>query len=221
MIKLCVFDLDGTVMDTLASIAYYVNYTLKKLGLEEIEQEKFKYFAGDGRATLLHRSLDFRNADTEENFRTACKFYDEAYEGNFMYLTKPFDGIKEELDRIKQSGRKIAVLSNKPHNVCGFIINSIFGDNYFDYVQGQQDFMPIKPEPSGFLRIVSELECSPEESVMIGDTDVDMKTGVNAGAHSLGVLWGFREREELVTNGAEELVSHPSDILKAIENMNK
>lgn len=216
MIKLCVFDLDGTVMDTLESIAYFVNYTLNKLGLEKIETEKFKYFAGDGRAALIHRALDFVGADSDENFALATKYYDEAYEGNFMYLSKPFDGIKEELQKLKAAGIIIAVLSNKPHNVAKAVIEETFGADFFAYVAGQRDEVPKKPSPDGFVRIAEKFGISAQECMMVGDTDVDMITGKNAGANSLGVLWGFRPRAELEQNGANAVVEEVEKLSDAI-----
>ena len=197
MIKLCVFDLDGTVMDTLDSIAYFVNSTLKRMGLDKIDTEKFKYFAGDGRAALIHRSLEFAGADSEDNFKIATKYYDEAYEGNFMYLSKPFDGIREELEKLKKAGIIITVLSNKPHNVA-------------------KDNVPKKPDPAGFIYIAEKFGVSCEECMMVGDTNVDMLTGLNANAHSLGVLWGFRPREELEENGAHVIVQKVDELADAI-----
>ena len=216
MIKLCVFDLDGTVMDTLNSIAYFVNYTLNKLGFPEIETEKFKYFAGDGRVTLIHRALDYVGGDTDNNFRLATKYYDEAYEGNFMYLTKPFDGIDKELQKLKSAGVIIAVLSNKPHNVAKAVIEKTFGDDFFAHVEGQRDEIPKKPSPDGFLAIAEKFGISPEECLMVGDTNVDMMTGVNAGAHTLGVLWGFRPRRELEENGAEAIAETVSELANSV-----
>lgn len=216
MIKVCIFDLDGTVMDTLESIAYFVNFTMKKMGLATIETEKFKYFAGDGRAVLLHKSLDYNNADTEENFKRAVSIYDNAYEKNFMYLTKPFDKIKQELEKIKAMGIEIAVLSNKPHNVTEAVIREAFGEGFFSQVYGQREDVEKKPAPDGFLEISKSFGAKPEECVMIGDTDVDMLTGKNAGAHRLGVLWGFRTRDELLENGAEIIVDNVEELSKSI-----
>ncbi len=216
MIKLCVFDLDGTVMDTLCSIAYFVNYTLNKMGFEEIETEKFKYFAGDGRAALIHRSLEYIGGDTDENFNLATKYYDEAYEGNFMHLSKPFDGIKEELQKLKNAGVIITVLSNKPHNVAKAVIEETFGPGFFAYVAGQRDNVPKKPHPAGFVYIAEKFGIPCRECMMVGDTDVDMITAKNAGAHSLGVLWGFRPRAELEENGAEVIVKSVTELADSV-----
>lgn len=216
MIKVCVFDLDGTVMDTLASIAYFVNFTLQKMELPEIETEKFKYFAGDGRATLIHRSLDFVGADTPENFKRATAYYDEAYEGNFMHLTKPFDGVEAELKKLKEKGVTLAVISNKPHNVAKAVIEKTFGTDFFAHVEGQRDEVPKKPDPAGFFAVTRKFGVSPDECVMVGDTNVDMMTGVNAGAHSLGVLWGFRPRSELEETGAEKVIENITELAEAV-----
>ena len=216
MIKVCVFDLDGTVMDTLESIAYFVNATMEKMNLSRIETEKFKYFAGDGRMVLLKKSLAHNNADAPENLQKAIKIYDSAYEGNFMHLTKPFDGIKQELLKIKAMGIEVAVLSNKPDNVVRAIINETFGNDFFAYVAGQREGVKNKPAPDGFLSVAESLGAKPEECVMIGDTDVDMQTGKNAGAHSVGVLWGFRTRRELEENGAQIIVDRVTDLAHSI-----
>lgn len=217
MIKACIFDLDGTVMDTLESIAYFVNYTLEKLGKEAIAVDEFRYMAGSGRAVLLHKALAFRGCDTPEIFKKACEIYDMAYEGDFMHLTRPFDGIKEAIIRLREKGIKTAVLSNKPDNVTHFIVEKVFGNGFFDSVCGQRDGMPIKPDPAVFLKLSGELGCLPEECVMIGDTNIDIETGKNAGAHTVGVLWGFRTKDELVDAGAEELAAAPGELTEAIE----
>lgn len=216
MIKVCVFDLDGTVMDTLESIAYFVNTTMEKMNLPNIETEKFKYFVGEGRTVLLERSLSHNNAYSPENLQKATEIYDSAYEQNFMHLTKPFDGIKEELLKIKNMGIEIAVLSNKPHNVTQAIIKETFGDDFFAEILGQRDDVRKKPAPDGLLAIIKDFGAKPEESFMIGDTDVDMQTAHNAGAHSMGVLWGFRTREELEENGAEIIVDDVKNLAKSI-----
>ena len=219
MIKACIFDLDGTVMDTLSSIAYFVNTTLSKLGLGEIEEEKFKYLVGNGRSKLLHRSLEIFGADSDDIFEKACDIYDSAYENNFMYKTCAFEGIEEQIIKIKEKGIKVAILSNKPDNVTRFIVEETFGKGFFDFVQGQLEGVPMKPDPESFLYLAKKLQAEPEECVMVGDTNVDIKTGNNAGAHTLGVLWGFREREELEAAGAEMIVKTPAEIYDSIMNI--
>jgi len=218
MIKLCVFDLDGTVMDTLSSIAYFVNYTLKEMGFEEIEKEHFKYFAGKGRTVLLEKSLNHIGKYTDENLKTAISIYDKAYEGNSMYLTKPFDGIIEAVRKIKESGRKIAVLSNKPDNVTKAVVEEVFGKGFFDHIQGQTEDVPMKPNPVGFLKIAEKFGMDISECVMVGDTNIDIGTGVNAKSHTLGVLWGFRKYEELADAGAEKIVGTTEEMAEYILN---
>ena len=219
MIKACIFDLDGTVMDTLSSIAYFVNTTLAELGFGEIEEEKFKYLVGNGRSKLLHRSLEIFDVDTDDVFEKACEIYDGAYENNFMYKTCAFEGIKEQITKLKEKGIKVAILSNKPDNVTRFIVEETFGKEFFDFVQGQIEGIPLKPTPESFLHIAKKLGTEPSESIMIGDTNVDIKTGHNAGAHTMGVLWGFRSREELESAGAEVIVESPKEIYEAVMNI--
>ena len=165
---------------------------------------------------LLRKSLAHNNADTADNLQKAIKIYDSAYEQNFMHLTKPFDGIKKELLKIKAMGIEIAILSNKPHNVTQAIAQKTFGNSFFKYVAGQREGVRNKPAPDGFLSIAESLGAAPQECVMIGDTDVDMQTGKNAGAHRLGVLWGFRTRRELEENGAQVIVDKVEDLAKSI-----
>jgi len=221
MIKMCVFDLDGTVMDTLESIAYFVNITMEKMKLARIETEKFKYFVGNGRTALLQKSLAHNNALTPNNLQTAIKIYDAAYENDFMHLTKPFDNIKDELLKIKNMGIELAVLSNKPHNMTVAIIEETFGKGFFTKVLGQCEGVKTKPEPDSFLSIIKSFDILPEESVMIGDSDVDMQTGINAGAHRLGVLWGFRTRRELEESGAQVIAAKVEELAKSIANFSE
>lgn len=216
MIKVCVFDLDGTVMDTLESIAYFVNITMEKMNLAHIEKEKIKYFVGNGRTLLLQKSLAHNNAFTPENLQKAIKIYDAAYENNFMHLTKPFDGIKQELLKIKAMGIKLAILSNKPHNMTVAIIEKTFGGDFFTEILGQREGIKNKPEPDSFLSIIKSLKAEPQECIMIGDSDVDMQTGKNAGAHRLGVLWGFRTQSELEESGAQVIIDKVVDLSGSI-----
>lgn len=218
MIKLCVFDVDGTLMDTLSSIAYHVNTMLEKMDFPQIETEKFKYFAGNGRTVLIERSLKYVGKFTEENMKNACRIYDEAYESNPMYLTKPFDKITEEVKKIQAMGIKTAVLSNKPDNVVHFVIEdeNTFGKGFFDFIKGGMDGEPMKPDAKPLTDIAGKMGVPIGEVCMIGDTNVDIFTGVNAGAKTIGVLWGFRDREELTNAGADIIISEPSELSEAV-----
>ena len=134
MTKLFIFDLDGTVLDTVKTIAYYGNFALQKHGIEPIEVKEYNYFAGNGAVNLIKRALRFRDALTEEMFEKVFADYNASYNANTTYLTAPFEGIRETLDGIKAQGVKMAILSNKPHFATCGVIHSLFGEDYFDCV---------------------------------------------------------------------------------------
>lgn len=221
MIKLCVFDLDGTVLDTVHTIAYYGNSALSKNGIEPIDVEEYKYFAGNGAVNLIKRALRFRDRLTDETFQKVFHDYDTAYNADTSYMSKKFDGMQETLDSIKAMGIKMAILSNKPHFATTGVITSLFGEGYFDCVYGQREDVPIKPDPTAVLQILAELNAKPEECLYIGDTGTDMKTGKNAGLYTVGVLWGFRGKEELLENGADITIEKPQELLNCILSQGK
>lgn len=216
MIKAVIFDFDGTLMNTLPGIAYFGNTALESVGLEPVETDKFRYFVGDGRNLLIHRMLAFRNADTPENYEAAGAKYDEEYEKNYLFKSEIYDGIPELLEKLRRDGIKTAVLSNKPDNVATQIIDAVFKGK-FDIYHGQRPGIPTKPSPDAALEIASELGAAPEECVFVGDTIIDVTTGKNAGMHTIGVTWGFREKSEL--EDADSIAEIPSDIYEAIKNL--
>ncbi len=215
MIKLCIFDLDGTLVDSLGGIAHFGNYTLRTMGYDEIDSENFKYFAGDGKKTLLHRMLKYHNIDTPEIFSRAELIYDRAYEGNPLEKTTVFDGIPDLLKNLKKKNLRLAVCSNKPDNVVCDIVKTIFGD-MFDIVIGQKDNQKKKPEPDIALKIAEHCGVSACECLFIGDSNVDILTAKNAKMHSCGVLWGFRDFDELKEAGADFIISDPNEILNIV-----
>ncbi|MCI8403585.1 MAG: HAD family hydrolase [Clostridia bacterium] len=215
-IKACIFDLDGTLTDTLNAIAHFGNFALSKFGFAELPTENYKIYAGNGRDKLIHRILGEHNADTPELFERVRDVYDTAYESDYLYETNAFDGICSLLDELKKMEIKIAVCSNKPDNVVHFVTDNIFGKNYFDAVCGVIDGMPVKPDPYTPLKIASELGVTPEDCLFLGDTNVDIITAKNAGMTSVGVLWGFRTRTELVQARADYIAENPHTILQLI-----
>lgn len=216
MIKLCIFDLDGTVLDTVHTIAYYGNLALSKNGIEPIDEKEYNYFAGNGAVNLIKRMLRFRNALTDAVFQQVFADYNAAYNANTTYLTAPFEGIKEALDAIKARGIKIAILSNKPHFATCGVISSLFGSGYFDCVYGQREGVPLKPDPTAVYQVIEEMNVTPGDCLYIGDTGTDMETGKNAKLCTVGVLWGFRDKEELLQNGADFIIEKPCQLLDCI-----
>ena len=215
MIRACIFDLDGTLLNTLATIAHYCNQTLNRFDLPAIPQERFRYLVGNGAKLLVERMLREVGGDPSF-FDAAYQDYTQAYDRAPLYLTAPYDGILDLLRELKSRGIRIAVLSNKPHSATTAVVESLFGKDTFDRCYGQREGVPIKPDPQALLSLMDELGVAPEECLYIGDTAVDMQTGRGAGAKTVGVLWGFRDREELEASGGEILIENPMQLLTVL-----
>lgn len=217
MIKLCIFDLDGTLVNSLPAISHYANTALAKNGFPAHSEDKYKTFVGDGAAKLVHRMLG--ENDTDENYKAVRADYDRLYEADVLYNTQPYDGICALLDKLKADNVKIAVLSNKPHNVTEMIVEKLFG-NRFDICFGQRDGIEKKPAPDGVFEICRIMNIKPCECVFVGDTNVDILTGKNAQVSTIGVLWGFRDRAELTTAEADRIVSDAGEIYDIVKKEN-
>ena len=207
-----IFDFDGTLVNSLPSIAYFANKALNKYGLPSIPEERYKKLVGNGAVNLTHRMLREVGAG-EEMFDKVYREYYDTYDKNFSYLTVPYDGIIEMLKELKSKGIKTAVVSNKPDVTTQKICDEIFGD-LIDICRGQREDCPIKPDPTAVLEVIKEFGSKKEECVYCGDTNTDMETGKNAGLYTIGVLWGFRDREELESKNPDMIISSPSEILK-------
>lgn len=212
MIKLCIFDLDGTILDTVETIAHYGNYALLKNGIEPIEPCEYKYLAGTGIKNLIKNMLDYRNSYSEELFKKVFLDYDTAYNKDVSFKSGIFAGLKEVLDKLKKRGIRLAIASNKPDYAAKSVVSSLYGDGYFVHVSGHRENAPLKPDPSMVFEILNEQGVSNDECLYIGDTSVDMKTGKNAGIFTVGVLWGFRDRDELSANGADLIIEKPDEL---------
>ena len=215
MIKAVIFDLDGTISDTISTITHYCNVTLEYCGFEPIGEDKIKYFVGDGKKKLIHRLIGYYNADTPQMFEKAEKKYDSEYERDVVYETKPFDGICSLIAELRKNGLKTAVLSNKPDNVTVMITDIMF-KGLFDVCHGKREGIDTKPNPQGALLTAEELGVKPTECVFVGDTNVDIFTAKNSDMISIGVLWGFRDFDELKNAGADYIVNKPNEILDII-----
>ena len=212
MKKAVVFDLDGTLSDSLVSIAYCANRALEAFGLVPFETDRYKYFVGDGAAELIRRVLRGQATDRMDLYEQVKAEYDRLFAVDCMYQVKPYDGIPELLALLKERGIKITVLSNKPHpNTCK-VIHDLFGDDLFDVVQAQTGEIRKKPSPDGVFLISEKLGIPVSEMLYVGDTNTDMQTGKNAGAFTVGVLWGFRDRAELEANHADAIIAHPREL---------
>ena len=213
MKKAVIFDLDGTLADTIASITYCGNLALSRFGLPSFGEEDYKHFVGDGAAMLIRRALLAAGDERLEHFDEVYETYLEIFAKDCMYQVKPYEGICALLEELKRLSVRIAVLSNKPDADSRRVVEALFGKGYFDFVQGQRADIPRKPDPAGVYRIMEAFVLPAGDFLYVGDSGVDMKTGRAAGIFTVGVLWGFRDREELVENGADAVISKPLELL--------
>ena len=220
MIKACLFDLDGTLLNTLTTIAYYANYALRENGIETAHTEEYKLFVGNGAKKLVERMLKSKNAYSEEMFNKVYKCYMESYDANPTYLTEPYDGIGDMLVALKKRGIMVGVISNKPDYAAKSVCRQKFPSELIDAVQGQIEGLPIKPDVSGPMQVLERLGAMPDETIYIGDSGVDMQTGRNLKSFTVGVSWGFRSVEELMENGADRIVSAPHEIIDIAYKLN-
>ena len=212
MIKICIFDLDGTLAKTQASIARPVNMTLRHFGLEDRPVEAFNYYAGDGLKKSLERALidagDTEASHLEEGY-PMCKAW---MEEDPFYLVEPYQNIPEALRTLRANGVRTAVLTNKVHAAAVKLLGTLFGEDAFDHIQGQVEGIPIKPDPAGIYEILNRFGLSKDECLYFGDTNTDMRTAHNAGVTAVGVTWGFRPRTELEENNADIIIDDPGEI---------
>lgn len=214
--KTCIFDLDGTLTDTLESLTYSVQETLKEMELEPITKEQCRAFVGNGARVLIEKALDAGGDKQAARIEEGMKVYGRIFDENCTYHVTPYEGIRELLKKLKERGVKLAVLSNKPHRQTLKVVNDIFGEDIFDCAWGQQEGIKRKPDPEAVYKILEKLESSKEDCLYIGDSEVDVKTGKNAGVKAISVAWGFRTEEELKAAGAEVIIREPLELLQFV-----
>lgn len=197
-----IFDLDGTLLETLADLAAAGNHALEALGLPTHEVEAYKTFIGNGIPNLIRRMLPAGSGDDLQG--EALRLFSAYYAAHHSDRTKPYDGIPALLETLHGRGIKTAVVSNKAHVFSVELIRRFFGETVGP-VYGTGNDLPRKPDPAAVLRVMAELGVRPEETLYVGDSDVDMHTARNAGLKSCGVLWGFRSKDVLTESGAHVL----------------
>ena len=212
--KAIIFDLDGTLIDSLEDIAVCMNQVLKELNLPIHKIEDYKYFVGGGISILVDNALD-KNISQEIKDEVTARFK-VVYDQELHSKTLAYDGIYELLDELEKLDFKIGILSNKPHEFTIQYANNLFSKYKMKEVHGQKSHIPKKPDPIAAIQIAQSFETPCEETYFVGDTMVDMQTAVNAKMIGIGVLWGFRDEEELMSNGATFVVKHPLDILEIV-----
>lgn len=211
MKKTIIFDLDGTLLDSLEDIAIKMNEVLAEFGFNKFDIDRYRYFVGGG-VDILSKNV-IKALDVEFDFVLLSKRFKEVYENRLHVNTKPYEGINELLRELKPYN--LAVLSNKPHEITNRYVREFF-PNTFAQVFGQREHIPKKPNPVGIESIIKDFGVTCKDVIFVGDAKIDMQTATNANVKSIGVLWGFRDKKELVENNATYIVSKPSEILDIV-----
>jgi len=210
--KAFIFDLDGTLIDSLADIAEAVNRALEERGFPRRPLELFPRFIGEGVHKLVERAVP-PDALPVIDIPAMIADYQRHYAGTWRDKTRPYEGIAEAIGTLRAGGMKTAVLSNKPDHFTRLCCDHFFAHGSFNAVRGAREGVPRKPHPQAGLELAEELGVSPDECVYIGDSGLDMEFAVNTGMFPLGVLWGFRDEAELRANGAARLAKNPEELL--------
>lgn len=210
--KAVIFDLDGTLLDSLDDLADSTNTILRAHGFPEHPLASYRYFVGEGIYNLILRALPPQQA-TPEFARALLPEINAEYDRSWHNRTKPYPGIPAMLEQFVARETPLAVLSNKPHHFTTQIVSYFFPDIPFALVYGYREGIPRKPDPAAALDIAAQLKLSPPQVLYLGDTNTDMFTAVSAGMFAVGASWGFRPVEELVKAGASAIIHHPEELL--------
>ena len=212
MAKAVLFDLDGTLVDTLTDISAAMNRALRMHGLPEWDREEYKYLVGDGAKTLAVRAV----RDRQEMAETVRAEYQKWYEKHDIEESAAYQGMPETLRKLAEKGVRLCVLSNKPDADTVRVVRHFYPDVPFEIIRGQIPGVPVKPDPTGAIAMAGEMGIEPAEFLYLGDTKVDMNCARNAGMTPIGALWGFRTAEELTENGAKRLLKEPKELIEII-----
>lgn len=221
MIKAVIFDLDGTLINTINDIGGAVNFVLKKYSFPVHNIEKYKTFVGNGHEVLIKRALLPQYREDKELIAKLKEEFLNRYREHYADESEIYDGIKELISELKKMKIKVSVVTNKAQEMADYMISEYFGKGVFTAVIGQRDSVPLKPEPHMPFMAMTKMKVNPDECLFVGDACTDMQAGKNSGNIPVGVLWGFRGKEELENNGAGYIVSSPDEIIDIIREINK
>lgn len=214
--KAAIFDLDGTLMNTLDSLAYSSNKVLQNLDKPEIDIDKYRYFVGNGAGKLVERFLKYYDLDLPTYYESAFKNYMTIFSKYKNYKVMVYEGLYPVLKEMKERGIKLGVYTNKPDREAKAMLGNTFGYDFFDEIRGDLNGKNLKPDPHAILEWSKKWSIPTNEILYLGDTNTDMQTGNAANAYTIGVSWGFRDRKELFEHGAYDVIDEPSWILNYI-----
>jgi len=218
-LKACIFDLDGTLVNTLESLAHSVDLTLKKMRLPAITTNQCKAFVGDGAKVLLEKSIEASGGKVEDRIQEAIDIYKGVFDKFCTYHVTAYQGVENVLLKLKEEGYILGVLSNKPHPQTIKVVKEVFGEDIFDVVYGQREGMRRKPNPEGLEKLLHEIGGEKNNCIYIGDSEVDVKTGKNAGVKTIAVTWGFRDEQQLRKAGADRMIGIPKELYLQIKEL--
>lgn len=218
MIPSLIFDLDGTLVDSLPGIAASLNRTLAAHGYAQHPLEAVRAYVGDGLRTLIERAAPQADPPTID---ALVATYKEDYAHHWMEGTQPYPAIPHLLKELLRGGHQLAVLSNKTHDFSRSICRELFPLIHFTLVLGQQAGMPLKPHPSGAFKIANALGRNPKDCIFIGDSVADVQTARNADMHCIAVTWGYHDSKQLIAAGASKLVDNPAALARVIREMSE
>jgi phosphoglycolate phosphatase len=213
--KAVLFDLDGTLLNTLDDLADSMNVSLQRFGFPPHPVDVYRYLVGDGLMNLVLRALPEHNRD-EATINKIATAQREEYGRNWAKKTHPYESVPELLDALVERGISMCVLSNKPDDFTRVVVQKFLSKWKFAAIRGQNKDTPMKPDPAGANQIALLLGVSSADFLYVGDSNTDMKTAIAAGMFPVGVLWGFRSKDELITAGAEALIERPLDLLSLV-----
>lgn len=220
MIKAVLFDLDGTLVNSLFDLATSTNYALEQMGFKTHTNNEYCYFVGNGMKKLIERALPSDKTD-EETFNKCFDIFYSHYKEHFYDKTIAYEGIEDLLIKLNQKEIMVSVISNKQHEMAVTVVEKILPKIKFHTVSGKQENYPAKPDNQLTLKIIANMGVEPAECLFVGDSNVDMQTALNSGIKSVGVLWGFRTKDELLNSGANYIASKASEIYDIIEAENE
>ena len=207
--KAVVFDLDGTLLDTLQDLAQSVNQALEAVGLAGHSVDSYRHRVGDGLRMMIRRAV---GADHEELVDTVLGKHQAYYGEHYADYTRPYPGVLTMLEELRRAGMKMAVLSNKGDSFTQRIVGELLGQAGFEVVRGHVEGTALKPDPGSALEVAAALGVRPSQAAFLGDSRVDMETAKNAGMYAIGAAWGFRGRTELEQSGADLVVEAPGEV---------